>query len=603
MKPSSTFTNLKRILKKGDLHLLNILVPAFLSFLAATFDGLSKAFLIPLLKGLVDMDFRFAYKSTFLQNISIFPSNIFADSNIPVFLLLIALVFVTAIIHHALVYFASIEMAYRLIRWGNNLRCAIFNRFLGFGKMFFDKHSFGHLNSFLFVFPDFIGNNMMKMQTALTEFFRLMIYLTILFIISWKITIFVLLIVPTLYYLLKHVIKKIKTASAKLTVAKDELSKASFNILSNIALVKSYDRENQEQKSFSDLSNERKKIEIGIIKKINFIKPLQNIFMVTGFLFLIVVTVLVFAKEYADKIAPFLVYLYVLKGCTESFGVINTIRANAAQLAGPTEAILKIFDDLDKPYVISGRKKFMVLKKSIEFNRLNFSYGEGKNILKDVTFAIKKGELTALVGPTGGGKTTIISLLMRFYDCSPGTIMIDGIDIREFDVKSLRHHIAYVSQDTLLFNDTLRNNITYGMGRVEEGRLTDALKKARLSGFVETLPHKLDTLTGDKGIKLSGGERQRLSIARALLKGSEILVLDEATSSLDSITEKKIQDAIEDATKERTAIVIAHRLSTIRNANKIVVIEDGKVVEDGTLGELLSKKRKFYAYWEGQKFH
>jgi len=197
----------------------------------------------------------------------------------------------------------------------------------------------------------------------------------------------------------------------------------------------------------------------------------------------------------------------------------------------------------------------------------------------------------------------LINLILCFYECPPSSIFVDDCDIKEFTAKSLRKHTALVSQETLLFNDSLRANIVYGLHRdVSEEEFIEISKKARLYDFIMSLPDKLDTLIGDRGVMLSGGEKQRVSIARALLKKAEILILDEATSSLDTHTERLIQEAIDEAVKGRTTIVIAHRLSTIRNADKIIVIGNGRVAEEGSLNELLAKKGKFYEYWEEQKF-
>ena len=209
----------------------------------------------------------------------------------------------------------------------------------------------------------------------------------------------------------------------------------------------------------------------------------------------------------------------------------------------------------------------------------------------------------AIVGPTGSGKTTLISLLLRFYDCPSSSILVDGVDIKEFNIKSLRNHIAFVNQDVMLFNDTLRNNIIYGFREeISDDVLLEVIRKARLDDLLNKLPDGLDTLIGDKGVKLSGGEKQRVAIARVLIRKSEILILDEATSSLDSKTEAFVHEAIDEAVKGKTSIVIAHRLSTIKNADKIVVLEDGKIVEHGSLNALLKKKARFYSYWAAQKF-
>ncbi len=223
-------------------------------------------------------------------------------------------------------------------------------------------------------------------------------------------------------------------------------------------------------------------------------------------------------------------------------------------------------------------------------------------MLEDISFSVEKTKMTAIVGPTGSGKTTLMSVLMRFYDCEPGMLYVDGMDIREYTLESLRSRMALVSQDTLLFNDTIGNNIAYGLKDVTKKQIQTAVEEASLADFVAKLPQGLDTIVGDRGVQLSGGEKQRVSIARALLKGADILILDEATSSLDSRTEALIQTAIDRVTKGKTSIVIAHRLSTIKNADTIVVIEHGKCVEQGALEELLAKKGVFHSYWEAQKF-
>jgi subfamily B ATP-binding cassette protein MsbA len=603
-KTYTVFSHLGQCIRQTSLKPIHIVIPIILSFSAAVFDGLSKAILIPLIKGMSHMDFGFVKKIPIFERITAIVPNAFEISDTFVFGLLIVMIFVASALYHVLEYLAILAMAYQVRRCSDDLRKAIFGRYLNFGKLFFDKANFGYINTVLMNFTNVIANNMVRIQKVLTEFFRLVVYLLILFAISWKLTSFVLIVFPILYYLLSWLIKRIKQTSIDLALSKELLGKKAFNVLSNMPLVKSYTRETREKESFAGISSARRGLEFSVDKKQNLVKPIQELFMITGFLFLIAAIKLIITNGRTDDFSGFLVYLYILRNSTTSFGVLNTFRATVASLTGPAKEVAKIFDDKDKYFVINGKENFNGLQKEVEFRHLSFSYtSKGRGILKDISFFIKKGEITAIVGPTGGGKTTIIQLLMRFYECPPESIFIDGVDIRNFTSESLMHHIALVSQDTLLFNDTLKKNIKYGVDTVSKEAFADSLKKARLYDFLTILPNGLNTLIGDKGIKISGGEKQRVSIARALLKGAEILILDEATSSLDTGTERLIQGAIEEAMRGRTSIVIAHRLSTIKNADKIIVIEDGGIVEQGSLKGLLKKKGKFYQYWEEQKFY
>ena len=228
-----------------------------------------------------------------------------------------------------------------------------------------------------------------------------------------------------------------------------------------------------------------------------------------------------------------------------------------------------------------------VFKNSIEFDKVHFEYNDGDTLVLDqVTFSIKKGEVVAMVGPSGSGKSTIADLIPRFYDVTTGSIQIDGHDLRKATLSSIRGNMGIVTQEVILFNDTIKNNIAYAQPNVTDEAIMKAAEAANALDFIEKTPEGFNTLIGERGVNLSGGQKQRLAIARALLKNPPILILDEATSALDTESEKKVQNAIENLMKDRTALVIAHRLSTVQNADKIIVIDNGQVVEIGTHNEL-----------------
>ena len=599
----SNFVRLREFLHKIELNPVYFILPIFLSLLVAFFEAVTIALLMPIVRGIVSMDFGFVKELPVLKNVAIYFPQIFSKNSY-IFALLLATAFVAIVIKNIFQYFSAIGVAFQIRKFSNNLKKFIFGRYLIFGKFFFDKNNLGHLQNVLMNFTNTIAERLINLQQALNYIFMLIVYLFLMFMISWRLTFFTLLVLPALYISLQWLIEKVKNTSRFYADAQGTLNRKIFNIISCISLVKVYNKEEDEKKEFSDLSNAVTKLEFSIDKKINLIVPLQEIIFSAAMLLLVAFIAFIFVKGRVGDISGFLIFFYILKKSSNAFGSLNMIRSFLASIGGPMAEILSMLEDRDKFFIVGGSKKFEGLKKEIRFDHLSFSYPEGINALKDLDFSIEKNKMTAIVGPTGSGKTTLINLLLRFYECKPGTIKIDGIDIRDFTLGSLMNHIALVSQETLLFNDTIKNNIVYGLNReLGKEEIENVIEKARLRDFISNLPGGLNTNIGDRGIRLSGGEKQRVSIARALLKGSEILILDEATSSLDTKTERLIQEAIDEAIKDKTVIAIAHRFSTIKNADKIIVIDDGTAVEQGSLAQLLKKKGKFYTYWEEQKFY
>ena len=595
---------IKHSLSRLDIKPAYLIVAAFLSLGAALFEGVSIAFSIPLVKGVIAGDFSLAKN---LPIIKVFISRLsqkFTAPNTTIFILLILIIFISAVLKNVMQYLASLAIAEQFRRFSNNLRKLIFNRYLSFGQLFFDNNNIGYLHNILLNFATSIGQQLGELGIMFTHVFLLVMYMVLMFVISWKLTVFILVIFPILNRVSSWLIKKIEKTSGFYAQCYGMLSNRISNILTGISLVKLYTAEEKEKEHFGSLSNRLEGLEYSIDKKRNLLIPAQEIIILLGILFLISAMAFMFVKEKSGSIGNFMVFFYILKKSQSIIGALGNIRASFAVVSGPISEISKILDDNNKFFIEEGKKEFPGLKREIRFNHLSFSYKKEIEVIKDIMFCIEKGKMIAIVGPTGAGKTTLINLILRFYDSPSSSILVDDVDIREFSLRSLRANMALVSQDVLLFNDSLRNNITYGLNEpIAEERLNEVVRQARLSDFIITLPEGLETNIGDRGIKLSGGEKQRVSIARALLKGASILILDEATSSLDTKTEKLIQEAINEAVKNKTVIVIAHRLSTIQHADRVIVIENGRLVEEGSLGELLEEKGKFYEYWQEQKFY
>lgn len=580
------------------------IVMTFSGIIVGLLDGISVGLLVPLASGIINSDFSFLKNTPIFKNIiNRFPE-IYANTPAKLlFTILIGTIFIVVVMKNILRYFFNMYGEYKRGKYIFRLERAIFERYLNFGKLYFDRTNIGK-SSRIISFSNAFAELLRVLAQAMEACFILAFYMILMIMISWRLAIFAVLIFPILKYSVQWIVKKIEATAKAHSEVGIELARQIFNVLSGLQLVKAYGNEKNVAKKYNDINDLLRRLRFSWSKKTNFISPVQEIIMLIALLLLVSLAAFIFMKGKMGAVPGFLVFFYLIRRGMPIFGSLSQLKAEAAAAEVRIKFVLDVFDDKDKFIIPEGPKVFDGLKREIEFKHLNFSYNKEVPVLKGISFFLQKGKMIAIVGPTGAGKTTIINLLMRFYDCPQATIFLDGNDIREFSLRSLRQHIAIVTQDALLFNDSIQYNVTFGSEeKVSEGRLLDVAKKARLYDFIKKLPNGFNTEVGDRGIKLSGGEKQRVSIARALFKEADILILDEATSSLDTHTERLIQGAVEEAVKGRTTIVIAHRLSTIKNADKIMVVEDGELVEEGALEELLAKKGKFYQYWEEQKFY
>lgn len=600
-KEYSNVGKILRLLREINIHPRVLWIPVLLSLIAAAFEGIGMGLLIPLLNGFLEKNFGFLKELPVVGDvIAMLPQSITSDDRQLFGILIVGFVLIY-IFKNVFRYLSIISVGYFGERALHHLRKTLFVRYLSFGKLFFDTTNVGHHNTLLLEFAPLAFRPLFLIHKYINALFSLGVYLVVMCIISLQLTLYALPLFIVLHFAVKQMVLSIRKLSRSISEQGEELGKKSVEILSTIPLVKAHRTEVLEQKQYCDISNKKSRLDFRVRALHALMLPVQETITVMAACAIFLGSLFFIGRESIGSEPAFIVYFYIVLNASAKFGTLSNFRGTLASCTGPLDKVLSVFSKEGKHLVHSGSDLFKGIKKEIEFRNLSFSYDD-KAVLKSLSVTIPRGKMTALVGPTGAGKSTFINLIMRYYNSPQGSLCIDGKDIRDFTLDSYLSKVALVSQETYLLHDSLRNNITYGLEDVSEEELLDVVSRARLQEYVKGLPNGLDTLVGDRGVMLSGGEKQRVSIARALLKGAEILILDEATSSLDSRTEKLIQEAIDEAIKDRTSIVIAHRLSTIQHADNIIVLENGTLKEQGTLQGLLRKKGKFASLWEEQKF-
>jgi ATP-binding cassette, subfamily B, bacterial MsbA len=416
------------------------------------------------------------------------------------------------------------------------------------------------------------------------------VFLALLLSISWQLTIAATFLLSLVTLVNQYAISRSKDYGKLLSDMSRAYSISVLEVMNGMRLVRATANEDREYNKIVKLIRDREQADFKSQANAEAITPIGEVMGITALVLIILLSKFLFANQISSLSAVLFTYLLVLLRVLPLISQLNAIRSSFAN-ASTSVAIATDFLRRDnKPFMSRGTKSYKTLKKGIHFNNISFAYpGHDKLVLKEVDLFLPKGTTLALVGSSGAGKSTMADLLPRFYDVISGTIFLDDVDLKEIDIQSLRRAMGIVSQDTFLFNDTVRYNIAYGKPDATEEEIIAATKRANAYEFITKLSHGFDTLIGDRGVMLSGGQRQRLAIARALVQNPEILILDEATSALDTVSERVVQAAIDDLSKERTTLVIAHRLSTVQAADQIAVLDQGRVVEVGTHNSLLQK--------------
>ncbi len=603
-KKTSEMSSLKKLpiqkcMEIMGLKGIHIIIPIFLALSVAILDGLMLALLIPIARGITTGTFAFVSDLPILGTIS---GLISVDSHKSLFLLMVITIFVVGLAKNILDYFLTLYTGRQYGYYSRNLSDWVFNRYLQFGKSYFDKTSQANISSVIDYNHDVL-NLFQAVHRGLMTIFIICAYLCVMMIISWQLTLLAAFIFPAVHYSMKWMQKKMMIISEEVKKSKFSIFKRAYEIMSALSLFRAYAQEKRAAQAYAEV-NEDLRIRDYKMWKIRGQLTLFREFAILAILVaLLSIVVFVLDKSSPSEMAAFIVFFFIAKIVLPRFAVFHEIGMEFAEKMPRVLLFAELFDDNEKFIIPDGDKVCQKIESTLELQKLTFSYPNTKPVLSEASFIVETGKVTALVGPSGAGKSTIIELLQRFYDVPPSSIFIDGVDIREYKISSIREQIAVVSQDIYILNDTLKNNLSFGTTRqLSDQEIEKILCKSRLDGFVRSLPNGIETKLGDRGVNLSGGQRQMVAIARALFKNSPILILDEATSSLDSKTERLIQEAIYDAIENKTAIIIAHRLSTIRRADKIVVVDNGQIVQNGSLDELVEATGLFQELWKEQYF-
>lgn len=489
---------------------------------------------------------------------------------------------------------ASVKLEEGVIK---HIRDEVFRKITSLSIEFFVKKQSGNVMSVLTNDVAVLNSSTVAVFNGfLRESIQVILLLFLLLSVSAELTLIAFSTSVISLVLIRIGMKYLRRYASRMQTAMADYTSVLQETLSGIRIIKGYNAENKINEKFSDQTSKYVRSAVKYNKIISLIPSINEIFAILALsvVFFVGGSKVISGEMPGDELMLFLASLFAI------MSPVSTIIHNISQFQRGAVATERVFEILDYPQnVVSGSRPINQLSNEIVFDNVSFSY-DTLPVLEEVNIKIEKGTKIAIVGQSGSGKSTMLDLLIRFYDPTKGKILIDGIDIREIKIQDYRSLFGIVSQETILFNDTIANNISFGMKDVSDEKIIEAAKISNSYDFIMKLPDGFNTKIGDRGIMLSGGERQRIAIARALLREPYILVFDEATSSLDAESEKVVQDAINQSMKSRTAVIVAHRLSTIADCDKIYVIDNGKIIESGTHEELLQTDGTYKKLYEIQ---
>ena len=594
-------TNTKDAFRYG--YLLNKMFPYIKTVLGRSIILILLAIPLGLLDGVVAFSLRpymdYVVNGNEAQVFTIHGHSIYLQSFFIKFIPFAIVVF--ALIQGVLKYLCNYLTEWTGNTMSNNLKIDLFKKLTAMDTKFYDINSSGLILSRFLSDPDQASKKLIEtIKTFILSAFELVALVGVLLFNSWKLAIIGVGVMGLAITPVTLIRKKIKKVSNDTMVVAGDMTTNFNETCAGNKIVTAYNLQENQNHKFAGQVKKQFDLAMSLTKRVGWMSPIMYFICSIGIAIVMNYgnSLILSGEMTAGSFASFVTSLLLLYKPTKTLGLTLT------NLQGTFVSMARVFELFDLMPEIENKPHSMELKNvgEINFSHVNFEYQKDLPVLKDFNLAVKPNETIALVGNSGGGKSTVVNLIPRFYDVKSGSIMINGIDIREYDIVSLRNAISFVFQDNYLFSGTIKDNILMGKPEATEEEMANAVKLAHLDEFLGTLPDGIDTIVGERGASLSGGQRQRVAIARALIKNSPIVILDEATSALDNESEAIVQKALDNLMQNRTVFVIAHRLSTIHNADRIAVLNEGELVELGTHEELINKPDGRYRYLYEMQF-
>lgn len=558
----------------------------FLGVLSSLAEGIGISLFIPFLRSLNQAGLQTGTDNWLVDTLGGLFTSVPADHRL---LVISICIFGSILLKTALTYGHSVLFNWLDARISHRLRSNVFDQLLSVSYRFLERGRSGE-------FMNTLSRETWRTSDALSTLVHLTItactlgvYVALLLLINWQLTILVAVVMVGIAMIVRRLTRRVEQLGQDATRANAALTDRMLEGLAGMKAIRAFSREEYEQERFDDASQRVSNVFLRIGNISDAVDPVYE--LLAGAL---LVSILFFTLQDPSNLPSLLVFIFVLYRLQPKVKELDSARVGLDSFTAAVEEVTSLLDDTDKPYIYSGEIPHEELEEEIRFDDVSFRYNASDEpALEEVSLHIPAGRTTAIVGPSGAGKSTLIKLIFRFYDPTDGTVYVDGRPLPQLDLASWRRQIALVSQDTHIFHTTVRENIAYGQLDASDQEIVNAARHADAHGFITELSDGYDTKVGDRGVRLSGGQRQRVALARAIVRDPDLLILDEATSELDSLSESAIQDALKMLGQHRTVIVIAHRLSTVEQADQILVLDDGHLREQGSLEHLLERDGLF----------